>query len=202
MNKVPRPVGAVILAAGQSRRMGQPKLGLPWGNRTVIGQVVTELMAAGVHPIVVVTGGSREQVEQLLQGYPVFFLHNPDFLSGEMLESLQIGLRGMPGEPDACLVVLGDQPQIRSEVVGKILSEYLSIGQGIIIPSFQMKRGHPWLVDRELWSVINEYKSPNSLRDFLVDQASQIRYVGVDEDSILLDLDTPEDYEKRRPKSS
>jgi molybdenum cofactor cytidylyltransferase len=201
VNKDTQIVGAVILAAGQSRRMGQPKLVLPWGNKTVIEHVLDELMMAGVFPIVVVTGGSREKVGKILENYPVTLCLNPDYQISEMLESLKIGLYGMPSEPDACLVVLGDQPQIKRENVELVLSEYQSGNHRLVIPSFHMKRGHPWLVGREFWPIICGYKNPQTLRNFLSDHASLIHYVNIDDRSILMDLDTPEDYIRERPKN-
>ena len=70
-------VAAVVLAAGQSRRMGRPKLVLPWGDTTVIGRVVQALLEAGLNEIVVVTGGARRQVEAALAGLPVRPVFNP-----------------------------------------------------------------------------------------------------------------------------
>ena len=72
-------VGAVVLAAGRSRRMGRPKMILPWGETTVIGQVVNVLLAAGVDDLLVVTGGAREDVESALVDMPVRTIFNPDF---------------------------------------------------------------------------------------------------------------------------
>lgn len=194
-------VGAIILAAGQSKRMGRPKLILPWGKKTVIESVVNELLRAGITQIIVVTGGSHDLVEANLRSYPVRIVFNPDYSTGEMMESLNIGLRNETEGWDACLIVLGDQPQIRSEVVSELLAEYSSTSAGIIIPSFRMKRGHPWLVGKEYWPVLMEYRSPQSLRDFLSIHAHFIRYITVDDVNVLLDLDTPEDYESQHPLS-
>lgn len=193
-------IAAVVLAAGQSKRMGKPKLLLPWGDKTVIQQIITETHAAGVLEIFVVTGGFREQIEENLNGYLVKFVNNPDYLVGDMLESLHVGLRAIPNGIDACLVMLGDQPKIQHEIVQRIIEVYKDFNRPIIIPSYKMKRGHPWLVDRSLWATILKYKHPKSLRNFLTDFSSSIHYVDVDTDSVLSDLDTPEDYEKDRPK--
>lgn len=201
MSEPQKVVGAIILAAGQSRRMGRPKLVLPWGDKTVIENVVNELLSAGISQIIVVTGGSNDLVEANLRSYPVRVVFNPDYSSGEMMESLKIGLQNAPEGWDACLIVLGDQPQIRSVVVCDLLNEYFSTCAGIILPSFRMKRGHPWLVGKEYWPELLEYRSPQSLRDFLSSHAQSIRYVNVDDVSVMLDLDTPEDYESQRPQS-
>jgi CTP:molybdopterin cytidylyltransferase MocA len=106
------PVG-LILAAGQSRRMGSAKLTLPWRDgRTVIEAVVRALRAGGVGRIVVVVGGDRASVESALAGSQVEFVENPGFADGEMLGSIQIGLRGLGAEPLAALLAPGDLPAL------------------------------------------------------------------------------------------
>jgi len=192
-------VGAVILAAGQSRRMGRPKLTLPWGETTVIEHVVATIIDAGVSPIVVVTGGAHEQIESILAKYPVILVRNYEYKNVEMLESLQIGIRALPDEISACLVVLGDQPQIESVVVKEVICEFAATVADIIVPSYQMKRGHPWLISRKYWDELLAYRSPQSLRDFLQYHAQAIHYLIIDDQSILLDLDTPEEYDAQRP---
>jgi molybdenum cofactor cytidylyltransferase len=192
-------VGAVILAAGQSKRMGQPKLILPWGRQTVIQHVVNQLAAAGVEEIVVVTGGAREAVESALTGCAVCLAHNPDYTRSEMLTSLQTGIRALPPSMQAMLVVLGDQPTIESTVVTQVVSHYLESGGSLIIPSYQMRRGHPWLVERELWPDLLNMGPEQTMRDFLRLHESQIVYIQVDSPGILKDMDTPEDYQRLKP---
>jgi len=82
-------IGAVVLAAGESRRMGEPKMSLPWGNTTVIARVCEVLLASGVEEIWVVTGGGREQVEAALQHLPVYTVYNLEFADHNMIHSLQ-----------------------------------------------------------------------------------------------------------------
>ncbi len=193
-------IGAVILAAGQSRRMGRPKMVLPWGSSTVIGQVVDVLYAAGIDPLVVVTGGAKEQVDAALNGLPVVCVHNPNFMESEMLASLQLGLSEMAYDVTAILVCLGDHPQINAGVVQQVADCYRESGSRLVIPSFQMRRGHPWLVDRTLWETVLNLGADSSLRQFLQAHQEDIRYVNVSTDSILKDLDTPEDYQADAPK--
>ena len=119
-----RLIGAVVLAAGRSSRMGQPKMVLPWGETTVIGQVVAILTTCDVAPIVVVTGGAADLVELALNGTSAVSIRNPDFAVSEMLLSIQIGLSAMPAGVQACLVCLGDQPQIEASVVVRLIQRY------------------------------------------------------------------------------
>ena len=192
-------ISAILLAGGQSKRMGQPKMLLPWGKLTVIEHVVTTFLQAGVRDIVVVTGGLHKQVEKAIDQYPVRSVYNRDYAIGEMLSSLQCGLGAMAPEVEAALIGLGDQPQIQESSVRLICETYRENRSGFVVPSFQMRRGHPWLVARRLWNEILELQPPESPRDFLNKHAGQIRYVNVDTRSILADLDTPEDYQKGHP---
>ena len=192
-------ISAIILAAGQSKRMGQPKMLLPWGNVTIIEHVVSTFLNAGVQDVLVVTGGAQEQVEEILAPYPVRRVPNPDYASAEMLSSLQRGLRAMRREAQAALIGLGDQPQVQESSVRLICEAYRESQSGLVVPSFQMRRGHPWLVARPLWDEILALSPPKSPRDFLNEHAAEIHYVRMDTPTILADLDTPEDYQKLQP---
>lgn len=192
-------IAAILLAAGQSKRMGQPKMLLPWGHMTVIEQVITTFLNSGIENLVVVTGGNREQVERAIEAYPVRRIHNVEYATGEMLSSLQAGLRTLHPQVEAVLVALGDQPQIQESSVRAVSEAYRQSRARIVVPSFRMRRGHPWLVARPLWGEISQMKSPESPRDFLNRHAAEIQYVDVDTPSILADLDTPQDYEEFRP---
>lgn len=192
-------ISAIILAAGESKRMGQPKMLLPWGEVTIIEHVISVFIRAGIEELLVVTGGAREKVEEIIREYPVRPIHNQGYTTGEMLSSLQCGLRALSSQTQATFIGLGDQPQVEEGSVRMIYEAYRRKRSGLIVPSFQMRRGHPWLVARPLWNEILEMKSPGSPRDFLNKHASEIEYVNVNTSSILADLDTPEDYQRSHP---
>ncbi|MFZ5821571.1 MAG: nucleotidyltransferase family protein [Chloroflexota bacterium] len=202
-------IAAIVLAAGQSKRMGQPKMPLPWGKTTVLGQVIATLQGAGAGRIIVVTGGAREAVEALVARYAsvsrgsLSTVFNQRYASGEMLSSVQAGLLELAGagnpSAEAALIAPGDQPQVQERSVRLVVQAYLRSQAPIVIPSFQMRRGHPWLVGRVHWQEILRMRPPDSLRDFLNRHADEIRYVQVDDPGVLQDLDTSEDYLKSRP---
>jgi molybdenum cofactor cytidylyltransferase len=192
-------IAAIVLAAGQSTRMGSPKMVLPWGKQTVIGQVISVLMTGGVDEILVVTGGAREEVENALKDNPVRLVHNPHFTSGEMLSTFQTGISALGEKVTAALITLGDQPGIEPTVVRSVIQTYQTNHAVIVVPSYQMRRGHPWILDRALWSAALELRKPATLRDFLNQNADLITYLPVETGSILSDLDTPEDYARLRP---
>jgi molybdenum cofactor cytidylyltransferase len=194
-------IGAVVLAAGLSSRMGRPKMTLPWNGSTVIEKVAATLLLAGVDEVVVVTGGSHQLVENALKHIPVKLVFNPEYANGEMLTSLKIGLRQMTSRITAALVVLGDQPAIEDDVVRNVAALYRKEKHQLIVPSYKMRRGHPWLVGRELWHDILDLSPPENLRDFMQRNAGHISYMNVDTPSVLQDLDTPQDYEAQQPGS-
>jgi molybdenum cofactor cytidylyltransferase len=191
-------ITAIILAAGQSKRMGQPKMLLSWGRTTVLGQVIDIFKGAGIEDILVVTGGARELVEALV-GAPARTVFNPGFAEGEMLSTIQVGLAELDPETEAVLIGLGDQPQVQARSVRLVVEEYIQSKASLIVPSFQMRRGHPWLVTRAYWDEILSMGPDNTLRNFLNRHSSEIRYVETNDPGILKDLDTPEEYLKSRP---
>ncbi len=193
-------ITAIILAGGESKRMGRPKMLLPWGHGTVLDQVIEALKSGGIEDVEVVTGGSRAEVEAICKRRQVRAVFNEAYARDEMLGSLQTGLRGLGLETEAGLVTLGDQPQIEAATVRAVTSEYGRSQAQLIVPSYQRRRGHPWLIARPLWAEVLEMKAPESPREFLNRHASEIRYVEVESPSILQDLDTPEDYRKSRPR--
>jgi len=193
-------ISAIVLAAGQSRRMGSPKINLPWGKMTVLGQVVGTLLEAGLDEIILVTGaqpvvGVDEFVKQGIK-----LVYNPDCASGEMLSSFQVGLQATAAESQAALLALGDQPQMELAVVRAVMQAYKVSRLPILIPSYQMHRGHPGVMSRVLWGEILSMTPPATLREFLNSHAAEISYLDVATESVIQDLDTPEDYERFRPR--
>jgi molybdenum cofactor cytidylyltransferase len=196
-------ISALVLAAGRSRRMGHPKALLPWGQTTVLGQVVITLAAAGVDEILVITGGARERIQaltgQFADRFPVRCVHNPDYASSGMLRSLQVGLAASAASSQAALVALGDQPQVREDTVRQILDRFYQDGPALVIPSYHMQRGHPWLAARRLWPDLLALPPSSTPRDFIHLHERLIAYLEVEDDSILSDLDTPADYWREKP---
>ncbi len=192
-------ITAVVLAAGLSKRMGTQKMFLPWGDSTVIGKVLSTLMEAGVEDIHVITGATHARLAELLRSTPVTLVFNPAYGNGEMLGSLQVGLRSAGEVTEEALVVLGDQPQIEAVVVRAIIERYQASKHPIIVPSYQMHRGHPWLLGRVFWPDVLALRPPLTLRDFLVEHHAIVDYLVVDTPSVIQDLDTQEDYSKSKP---
>jgi molybdenum cofactor cytidylyltransferase len=192
-------ISAIVLAAGQSRRMGSPKINLPWGEKTVLGQVLGTLLEAGLGEILLVTGahpviGADEFVKRGVKQ-----VYNPNYASGEMLSSFQAGLQAAGAESQAALLALGDQPQMELGIVQKVVFTYTLSQPPILIPSYHMHRGHPGVISRWFWDEILSMKPPATLRDFLNAHAQEIQYLEVATETVVQDLDTPADYERYQP---
>jgi len=192
-------ITAIILAAGKSTRMGSPKMLLPWGDTTIMEHVIAVFSNAGIKDILVVTGGARERVEAVIleceKRYPVRSVHNKEFKTGEMLSSIQCGLQDLLERGvGAAMIGLGDQPQVQENSVRLLMKAFLETKSPLVVPSFQMRRGHPWLVVSSLWNELIEMDSTQTPRNFLNAHAKDIYYVNMDTPTILSDLDTPDDY--------
>lgn len=189
-------VAVIVVAAGLSTRMGEPKQLLPYGQHTVIEQIVFVLLQCPLVEIVVVTGHERQTLETKLATRPVRTVFNPNYEVGEMLSSVQCGLLALDTAAQAALIVLGDQPQLEIAVVQQVIQAYqMGLGR-LVIPSFQMRRGHPILIDRAYWPEILALDSSKRLRTVINSHTDEIYYVVVETDSVLRDIDTPEEYQR------
>ena len=218
-NRMDMKITAIVLAAGSSRRMGRPKMILPWGKTTILGQVIETLRAAGVDEILVVTGAEREAVEAIASRHDARSVHNPDFERGEMLSSLQVGIRELtPSRPppnrfdlgevprsggggrEGVLVCLGDQPHVEERTVRALAERFAQqTRSALVVPSRNGRRGHPWIASRSIWDRLLALRAPESMRDFFRRAEAEIEYVMVDSDSIFADVDTPQDYRESGP---
>jgi len=192
-------IPALILGAGRSRRMGRPKLALAWGNTTVLGHVLDRYSAAGAAPIFVVTGAHQQQVREAAGARKVQFVHNPDYEMGDMLRSIQVGLRRLQQGPyEACLLAPADLPAIAVSTIERVLSACGERGE-LIIPSYEMRRGHPICIGRNYWQELLDMQEDESLRMLINRHSDAIRYVMVEDDGMHSDLDTFDDYLRLKP---
>jgi molybdenum cofactor cytidylyltransferase len=202
VQEVQRSVGALVLAAGMSRRMGQPKVLMPWANgKPIIEHILDQLILARLDHISVVTGHRAAEVNAVAAKLDIPTVFNPEFATGEMLSSVKAGLRAMPEHVAAALIVLGDQPRIQPRVITQVLSTYAEGANEIVAPSYKQRRGHPILIDRRLWAEILALPPDGAPRDVINAHADRIAYVDVDTDSVLSDVDTPQEYAQERSRA-
>ncbi len=188
-------IWAVVLAAGESRRMGTQKLLLPFDETTVAGAVVRTAQASRAGRTLVVLGADREAVRRELETRGVEFVVNENYPLG-MLTSIQAGFKALPGEARAAVILLGDQPFLVSRVIDEVIAAYENGGKGIVIPTCQGRRGHPALIDIKYRDEVLAIAPADGLRRLILAHPDDILEVDVADPNILRDLDTPEDYQE------
>ena len=192
-----RSVGAMVLAAGLSRRMGEPKALLPLGGKAMVVRVVETLIAAeGIGPVIVVTGHQADQVAAAVSIYGVTCIHNPDYAVGEMISSVRCGIATLAGKVDAALLALGDQPAVQPETLRQLINARQDHAAPLVIPTFSGRRGHPLILSAVLFSEIQSLPPDQTLRDVVHRHLVSAILVPVDDPAVVADVDTPEDYQR------
>ncbi|HEX7332737.1 MAG TPA: nucleotidyltransferase family protein [Pyrinomonadaceae bacterium] len=186
------PVAAILLAAGQSRRMGAFKPLLPFGDKTVIECCIDYLQEGGVDTIVVVLGHRADEIRKRLAGRPVSFAVNPDPAS-EMGASIAAGVRELPQSCKATLIALCDHPAVPPTVVSRLIETWKT-GARLIIPTWENHGGHPVLIDLSFKSELLTLDSRGGLRALFQTQKNAVERLPVDSPYIARDMDTWDDY--------
>ncbi len=187
-----RNLTAIVLAAGRSRRMGSSKPLLPLGERTVLQQVLLALEEAQSDRILVVLGAQGKPIADSLAGFAVSILWNRAENS-EMIDSLRTALPLLPQKEHGVIICLGDQPLIAPATYRHLADHYQAHPEAIVQPRCKGRKGHPVLVPSKL---LRELATYPTLRDLLTVYAERLQLVDVDDPGILIDLDTPEDYQR------
>lgn len=190
---------AVILAAGQSTRMGTTKQLLPWGQTTMLGQTIRQVKRSLLEDILVVTGHQAEAITAVAQAENVATIYNPRYATDEMLASLQTAVKSIGPTASAVLVVLADQPLLEPETINLIVTPFLKQQADLIAPIFQGQRGNPVLIGQTYFEELLALPMGKAPRTLLKRHKEKLRLVPVSSDSILHDLDTPERYARVRP---
>jgi molybdenum cofactor cytidylyltransferase len=184
---------AIILAAGESTRIGTNKLLLPWNGKPMISFIIENVIQAQFDHILVVLGAFRDDILPLIKKMPVRHCYNPYYKQG-MLSSVQCGFRNLPDTANAAMVFLGDQPMISGAVARLLIQEYRKSKAGMLVPSYKGKRGHPVLIDTKYKNAIEKLDPAEGLRALFYRSNEDIKEVEVDEPGILRDIDTLNDY--------
>jgi molybdenum cofactor cytidylyltransferase len=186
------PVAAILLAAGQSRRMGAFKPLLPFGNQTVIESCISYLTAGGAESVVVVLGHRADDIRKHLQHRSVKFALNPDPTS-QMGASIAAGVRELPENARATLIALVDYPAIQSSVVSSLITEW-SKGFRLVKPTSLGRGGHPVLVDLSLRDELLNLDPELGLKALFDKYPDEVKRVEVESPYIARDIDTWDDY--------
>jgi molybdenum cofactor cytidylyltransferase len=190
-------IWALLLAAGESKRMGTPKQLLPFGRTTVIETALEHILASAADRTLVVLGAVHDRLEPLLKRFPVSLTVNPDFREG-MLSSVRWGIRHLPPDAGAALICLGDQPWITPETIDRVIHAFKTTGRGLVLPVHGKAGGHPLLIDLKYREEIESLNSAVGLRELLSRHFEDVCRVESGDAGILRDMDTPLEYEESK----
>ncbi len=193
LTAVIEPVAGILLAAGDSQRLGKSKQLLEWKGKPFVRQVAETALAAGLEPLLVITGADAIATEAALAGLPLWVVRNPDWRDGQS-SSVKVGLAGLPNRVGAVLFLVVDQPQLPVALIEALRAEHASSLAPIVAPMVDGHRSNPVLFDC------------STLTDFVVLQGDvggraifsrhRVTWLPWLDASLAIDVDTPEDYAK------
>ena len=193
-------ISAVILAAGESRRMGkQNKLLLPVGGEALLVKLVKSVCDSDVGQVLVVIGHEAEKIRRELNNFPLSFVYNPNFSEG-MTTSIKSGVKEVSPDCDGYMICLADMPFINTSEINKLIHAYaqnrIKEKRLIVIPVYQGHRGNPVLFSTEFREDILEHKMEYGCKGVIMKNFESVKEIEMDDDSMLLDVDTLEDYQR------
>ncbi|PWH16404.1 MAG: hypothetical protein DDG58_09595 [Ardenticatenia bacterium] len=200
MNDASVLVAAVVLAAGGATRFGKLKQLLPWEGGTLLTRVVDTALASSARPVVVVLGAQAEACRVALGERPVQVVINPAWAEGQST-SVQAALVTLPPHVDAALFLLADQPAVQSDTLEQLIARYRATRAPLVWPEWHGQRGNPVLFDRRLFPELRALHGDVGGRVVLQAHAAEAERVPVSDAGILIDIDTPDDYDKVRQKT-
>lgn len=190
-------IGAIILAAGMSKRMGKAKLLLSLNGKSVIHHTIANITKHSFSSIILITGQSATDIHKLMYRFPeIETIFNPDYAHG-MSTSLKCGIGHMDGEVDAVIIFLADQPLVSTIVVQTMIDTYLSENKNgifIVRPKYQGVLGHPILIDKSIFHEFYTITGDIGGKHILKKYQDQVKTVHFENRYWGKDIDTPEDF--------
>lgn len=187
-------ISGILLAAGDSKRMGEPKALLPFDGITFIDSILNKLSKIGCEPIISILGASAELICEKTRVHKFQFFKNPNPEEGQ-LSSLQIAIEHLPGESDGFIMALVDHPMVKLDTYQKLYEMAKANLANIIIPEFHGQKGHPVYFGRPFFDAILHLPLDDGARVVIRENPSDILYLPVEDEGILKDIDTHKDYE-------
>ena len=184
-------ISAIVLAAGKSERMGRPKALLPFRGRTFLENILDAISQSSIRNVIVVAGHHRNEIAGALNIPNLIF--NRDYEQG-MVTSFQAGIRALPVESTGAVLFLVDHPIVDAETIDAIVKHFAA--NRIVIPVFKGRRGHPVLFAAEILEEILALPPAQGANIVVRKDPDRVIEVPVDSPGILVDVDTPEDFEK------
>ena len=187
-------VAGLILAAGESQRMGRPKALLDWGGKTLLQHQIDTTIEAGCAPVVGVLGARAHQVRARTRcEAPCLLVENAAYRSGRA-SSLRVGARMVAEGTGAVIVASVDAPMSRG-TIERLIEEWRASGAAIVVPRFEGKNGHPALFDGGLLAELRVVQdSAQGLKAVRAAHREGTQFVDVDDALVGLNLNTPDDY--------
>jgi molybdenum cofactor cytidylyltransferase len=194
-------IGAVLLAAGRSSRMGGPnKLLSDIDGVPMVARVAQRLLASRARPIVAVLGNQAEEVDAALAKLPVERVRNPEFAEG-LSTSLKRGIVALPADLDGALICLGDMPLISGRHIERLIAAFNPLeGRAIVVPTRRGKRGNPVLWSKRFFPEMAELAGDVGAKHLIGEHAELVAEVEMDDDAIFVDIDTPDALDALRQK--
>jgi len=186
-------VSALLLAAGESQRMGHLKQLLPLGGSTLIEVALENLLRSRLQEVIVVLGFGAEEIRPRVEAKGVRVAVNPRYKEG-MASSLRVGLDALDPRAEGILVALADQPFIPPEVIDRLIEAFQGTSKGIVVPTFQGRRGHPVIFHRRYMEELRSLSGDQGGRELLHRNPEDLLEVEVDCPGVITDIDTLEDY--------
>ncbi|MHB9096474.1 MAG: nucleotidyltransferase family protein [Syntrophales bacterium] len=189
-------ISAILLAAGESKRMGRPKQFLTWQGKTLLLHILESLLSSDADEIILVLGHEVGRIRESLPALPIKIAINPDYQQG-MASSLRRGLLAMDPGSEAFLLCLADQPGIGPEIMNTVIRTFRQADprRGIVRPVYRGRRGHPVLIGTQyLEEALRLLQGDVGARQILLNHPEDILDVEMEGDVILRDIDTPEEY--------
>jgi molybdenum cofactor cytidylyltransferase len=186
-------IGAILLAAGRSTRMGEEnKLLAEIGGKALVRIAAEQALQSKARPLVVVTGHQHERVQAALGGLDVTLVHNPEYAEG-LSTSLKSGLLALPDNVDAALVLLADMPRVDAPLIDTLISAFdPARGALVVVPTFDGKRGNPVLWSRRFFPDLMAVQGDVGARHLIGSHAEAVTEVAVNGNAALTDVDTPD----------
>jgi molybdenum cofactor cytidylyltransferase len=191
---VHEPVAGIVLAAGESKRYGSPKQLLDFHGNPFVRVVATKALEAGLSPVIVVTGAHSGQIEDALKNLPITISRNENWMSGQS-SSIQAGIQSLPKNIGSAVFLLTDQPQVTTTVIRALIESHTSELHPVVAPLVQMnRRANPVLFDRVTFPDLLTLKGDIGGRAIFSNY--HVEYLPWHDDKLLLDVDTPQDYQR------
>lgn len=186
-------VSAILLAAGESQRMGRPKQLLPFGSSTILGKTIDNLLSSRADEVIVVLGTRAGAMKQVIAGRQVKVVVNPDYRKG-MSASLIAGLERVDSKAQWVMVALADQPLIDKDTYNRLIEGALGCDMGIILPTYRSKRGNPVIFSIKYKDELLGLEGDVGGREILRKHPDDILEVAVGSEGVTIDINNLDDY--------